>query len=201
MIAHNAEIHRIQQAFRQVMNAFAHPGACYVLPAYPAGETPTRQSGALDTLIRMFVDHATTFCFVGEEPCAQRIAAETRANAASLEEARFVIVPASAPAAGGEEAVLNACAGTLLAPETGATIVLECGRVSSEPFAGATPCALSGPGVKDKNVVWVSDAAWARAREQRAVAYPCGVEIILVDASGAVVAIPRSSALEIMEVR
>lgn len=201
MIAHNAEIHRIQQAFRQVMNAFAHPGACYALPACPDAKTPTCQSAALDTLIRMFVDHATTFYFVGEEPFAQRIAAETRGNAASLEDARFVIVPASAPVASGKEALLKACAGTLLAPETGATVVLECGRISAEPFAGASACALSGPGVKDANVVWVSDTAWVRAREQRGDVYPCGVEILLVDASGVVAAIPRSSALEMTEVR
>lgn len=52
---------------------------------------------------------------------------------------------------------------------------------------------VRGPGVADVNRFAVDRVDWARARDARRDEFPCGIEIVLVDPAGRVVAVPRSS--------
>ena len=53
--------------------------------------------------------------------------------------------------------------------------------------------ALRGPGVERENRFAVDRVDWLHARAERGDEFPCGIEIVLVDPEGRVVAIPRSS--------
>ncbi|MCB7036455.1 phosphonate C-P lyase system protein PhnH [Eggerthella sinensis] len=205
MMKDGAELHRAQRAFRSVLDAFAHPGTVHEVE--PAPENPARPialDAALDLVTRLFVDQAVTFGVADSEAdaAAAYLTSETHARRVALRDADFIVVPARADAQTAYEAVAEACRGTLVSPEKGATVLVGCARLAGVPAdaSAAEPAepavhvvALSGPGVADVNRFAVDRIDWLNARAARGDEFPCGIEIVLVDADGRVVAVPRSS--------
>lgn len=205
MIVENADLHRMQRTFRSVLDAFAHPGT--VQSIEPAPDNPLRPAAldaALESAVRLFVDHAVTFGVADGESdaLAAYVSGETHSSRASVPDAEYVVVPARADACTAHRAVAEACRGTLIAPEKGATLLMGCTQLAE---AGSGSCEgkgdgpamfameVRGPGVRDVNRFAVDRIEWARARAARNDEFPCGIEILLVDADGRIVAIPRSS--------
>lgn len=199
MIAQDSEVHRMQRAYRCVMEAFARPGRIQVLPAVENDPAPCGLAETLDTLVRMFVDQATTFFLCGHDEDQRAIAAETGSRAAEVSSAAFVIVPQEANDEARWHAIERACCGTLIAPEKGATVLCACKRLSNEPQEGMHAFAATGPGIEEIDRFYVDTDVWAKARFARGDEYPCGIEIILVDDAGRIVAIPRSCTITIEE--
>lgn len=221
VIAENAELHRAQRTFRRALDAFARPGTVQVLE--PASANPARPAAldpVLEEAVRLFVDQAVRFCVVDVESdaVAAYLTSETHAQRSTLVMAGFVVVPRRADAATEREAVAGAFGGTLVSPEKGATVIIGCARVAAieAEAAGADAAApasardvalspdaaeqaglrvfeVSGPGVADVNRFAVDRSAWAEARAARGDEFPCGIEILLVDAEGRAVAGPRSA--------
>lgn len=221
VIAENAELHRAQRTFRRVLDAFTRPGTVQVLE--PASANPARPAAldpVLEEAVRLFVDQAVRFCVVDVESdaVAAYLTSETHAQRSTLVMAGFVVVPRRADAATEREAVAGAFGGTLVSPEKGATVIIGCARVAAieAEAAGADAAApasardvalspdaaeqaglrvfeVSGPGVADVNRFAVDRSAWAEARAARGDEFPCGIEILLVDAEGRAVAVPRSA--------
>ena len=206
MIADNADLHRAQRSFRQVLDAFARPGSvCVVEPDADDGVRPASLDGALCALARLFVDQAVTFAVADAESdaAARYLASETHARRAPVDEADFVIVPGRADARVASESIAHAKPGTPASPELGATVLLGCTHVASAPAAdeavepGMVLVAVTGPGVKDANRFAVDRDSWVAARQERGGDFPCGIGIALVDPAGNTVAIPRTSAVAI----
>lgn len=193
MISQNSEIHRIQRSFRCVMDAAAHPGRMLTLPVDAGRPVVTGLDASLDTVVRVFVDQAVSFAYLGDAVRERAISSETRSHAMGVAQAQFVIVEAGAGDSSVEYAIGRAHCGTLLAPERGATVVVGCGALSSDCEDGSIGFAVSGPGVAGENVFFCDSDAWWRSREDRHDEYPCGIEVVLVDVRGRIVVIPRTS--------
>lgn len=237
VIAENADLHRDQRAFRIVLDRFARPGTVGTIePAAANPARPAELTAAVEEAARLFVDQAVRFAVADPAPegIAEYLTSETHARRDALARAPFVIVPNRADAAVEQEAVAQACSGTLLAPETGATVIIGCtaiepaandagettaaddcvagkdaadgeGTGSCETGSAATrktrtgmhEVSVQGPGVESVNRFAVDRIAWAAARARRGDEFPCGIDILLVDTRGNVVAIPRTSALAV----
>lgn len=201
-IREDADLHRAQRAFRCVLDAFAHPGTVHQLvPAPENPASPVALDASLELVVRLFVDQAVTFCVADSESDAVAVylTSETHARRAPLRDADFVVVPARADAQTASEAVAEACRGTLVAPEKGATLLMGCARLAGVPESGEVTepavhvVALQGPGVERENRFAVDRVDWLRARDARGDEFPCGIEIVLVDPEGRIAAVPRSS--------
>ncbi len=201
-IREDADLHRAQRAFRCVLDAFAHPGTVHrLVPAPENPASPVALDASLELVVRLFVDQAVTFCVADSESdaVAAYLTSETHARRVSLRDADFVVVPARADAQTVYEAVAEACRGTLVSPEKGATVLVGCARLADAPESGEVSqpavhvVALQGPGVERENRFAVDRVDWLRARDARGDEFPCGIEIVLVDPEGRIVAVPRSS--------
>ena len=209
-VREDVELHRAQRAFRSVLGAFARPGTVQSIELAPGNPArPAALDAALEAATRLFVDQAVTFCVADSETDATTayLTSETHARRAPLRDADFVVVPARADAQTAREAVAEACRGTLTSPEKGATVLMGCARLAevSEDGQVAEPAvhvvALRGPGVERENRFAVDRADWLRARDARGDEFPCGIEIVLVDPDGRVVAVPRSSRATLLDVK
>lgn len=214
MIADNAELHRRQRSFRQVLDAFARPGTVRLIELDAPDEArPASLDGALCALVRLFVDQAVSFAVADAESdaAARYLSSETHARRTSVDRADFVIVPARADERLACEALSQAKAGTPASPELGATVIVGCvhiepadgeadaageSRVLADPD-GMAVAAVRGPGVESVNRFRVDRAAWANARAARGDEFPCGVEVVLVAPDGRVAALPRTSVVTV----
>lgn len=173
-----------QRVFRCVLQATAHPGKLFALP--PTGTSPW------EPLALALLDHEVTFCAAGEEfrEMEERVARTTGARISPLPEVDFAVF--SGDSGGG---VLDLGRGTLERPETGATAIYSVDRLSN---AGPLTLKLSGPGIPGERTLGVDGIAaeeLAAIRESRE-GYPLGVDVYLVDGSGQLAGLPRSTRLE-----
>lgn len=197
-----ARVHFDQRAFRAVMDAVARPGKVMELPAYERDSDYPRVGYSLAALIDMFIDQGTRFSVVPEsdKELVRSISMNTHSSQSPLDKASFIVVPTDADPTLMETAITQASAGTLISPEEGASILVGCKRiVSNSPSKDSFHwVSVEGSGVETSNVFGIDRVDWAWARNRREDEFPCGIEIILVDEVGHVVAIPRTSFVSLL---
>lgn len=163
-----------QRAFRQIMQAFAHPGV-----------VETLSDSALLLTLATLLDGATTLANPDRLVSASDWARLEAASSTS-ESAHFVL-------ANGEAApAFSPCLGTLESPEGGATLLLAVKALGS-----GTHFLLSGPGIPGTGELAVQGLhpAWISARDGWNGAFPLGVDMLLL-ADDQIVALPRTTQLK-----
>ncbi len=208
MISNTREIQALQQAFRNTMNSFAQPGLLgEVHPVRDEGEQAECPLPAcFELVVRTLVDQAVTFAVSGARGAdiEQWVALQTHSHPTDVEQADFILLPDVAHSFVCRDALLKAYKGSLITPEKGATILLLCGSLAGERIPGAEGQAVnpgdktyrvkvSGPGIQGTHVFYVDRTDWIEARCERGDEYPCGIDLILIDKDGHVVAIPRTT--------
>ena len=188
-----------QRAFRAAMDALARPGRVYSVPAMPR---PTLANPWLETLTQMLLDSTCSFCVAAsdEQTLSLAIRARTYAQLLPCQQARFAIIAADASVEQSASILSALSGGTDEAPELGATALIECAALFApgEPSPSTREVhwfGVTGPGVASKHLFGVSCSWWQEVRLARADEFPCGIDLILVDQIGRLIALPRTARL------
>ena len=150
---HEEELFITQSAFRAVMDAMARPGQLRKLSAmyHPQGQRASTQgqfgtlfeNRYLETLVCMLLDSSCTIV-TGSDASTAAVSARSYAQPSEPDKARFAIITKDVPAKRGAELLAMLSGGSDLAPELGATAIIECQALAGESPArtlfSSVPC-------------------------------------------------------------
>jgi alpha-D-ribose 1-methylphosphonate 5-triphosphate synthase subunit PhnH len=189
------EVFDAQSHFRALLDCTARPGTVNRLS--PVQIDPPLGLNAATALIAFaLLDSNSSFATVnmshGE---SGYLASNTNAALREIDHAHFIF------ASGGEspDFLESADCGTLLYPDTAATVILQIGHAGVEPVPKGLKLSLEGPGVDGTATLFVQglNADLLLALQARNAEFPLGLDTILtfVDESGTpcVAALPRTT--------
>ena len=194
------QVHDLQFAFREILDAMSRPGKLtslqtldgkidYHLPSFDA---------TLLTIMTL-LDAEVTFHVVSENKHVKgTIAGYTLATPTTIEDADFVIVLDGTSEAEMIAAMENCKKGTLLDPHTSATWIIE----TAFNKENQQEIILTGPGIKEKNTMQttLTNTVW-QARNHTIIEYPLGIDVILTDDNLHITCMPRTTKVEMLEVK
>ena len=196
-------VHDIQDAFRKMVSAHSFPGRIVSLAGILDGVDDDLSLPAhLCVPAMTLLDAETGFAVASSRSAEQSrlISQLTYARSLPPAEADFLLAEA------GDDYVLAALEaakeGTLENPHEGATIIMEVAGLSSDDPSssgaaendGWPEWILTGPGIEtEKRLRVAGSPQWAAVRAERNREFPLGVDLILVDASGRLAALPRTT--------
>ncbi|GMU41187.1 MAG: hypothetical protein AMXMBFR23_20530 [Chloroflexota bacterium] len=173
-----------QRTFRALLSAMSMPGTIETVEARRAEDG---EWGAPIAVAQSLLDHEVTFHVAAAPGPEETILRRTGSRTAPLERAGYVFADAEHALAAVERSV----EGPLEEPERSATVVILCETVGE----GALTLTLSGPGVDGETTLRVGglDPRVIRARTERNWPFPTGIDLVLVDPTGRLAALPRST--------
>jgi alpha-D-ribose 1-methylphosphonate 5-triphosphate synthase subunit PhnH len=187
-------VEHAQQVFRALLQAMARPGCLQHLPhdALAGLQAPAALQPATAALLLALLDADTRLHLAGRlqrEEAARYFGFHCGLRIGSIEEADFVVAAAADADAALWQRVRD---GTDLAPQTGATLVIEVPRLERQGAGGGL--LLNGPGIRGTQRLAVGglDAAFWRARVARQADFPRGVDLVLV-CGAQIAALPRTT--------
>lgn len=176
-----------QRVFRAALEAMSRPGTIHQLPSVEALAGRSAAAGPILALADLMAPVA------GMGTAASDVVAEigrvTGAPVVELPAARLVLSLESDPDAIGELAT-----GDAFAPQNGA---LVCQLVDA--VGDGEPWLLTGPGVDGSIELRVAglDPRFLEARARKVADFPAGIDVLLIDARGAIAALPRTTKVEV----
>ena len=180
-------VHFTQQTFRLLMDSFARPGEQQMLQRERQMEGLYNATAA--TLLTL-VDGEVSF-YVKDETLQREVRTWTNAKLVTVEQADFIILPASSTVAEVEAVIQQAKIGTLVDPQQSATIILEMTREEETVFV------LRGPGIKGERQMKARFMPqWLAKRAHKNREFPLGIDIICVYEDGAAFALPRTTTIQ-----
>ncbi|MDO5675510.1 MAG: phosphonate C-P lyase system protein PhnH [bacterium] len=167
--------------FRAALDALARPGECY--PIRPLFSSP------LLAMASVLLYGETSYFYQGKADFELVRAISGAANRVAAE-ADYLF--ADAP----EQALVEAARiGSGESPEAGATLIFLADAGAS------TQVRLSGPGINGfKELRLPLSSACIQARRSKNAYFPLGIDILLLDQENKVLSLPRTTAIEILEV-
>lgn len=189
------EVFDAQRHYRSLVDSMARPGKISRLEPVRLDPPPGLNSASV--LVAFALMDADTKFEVVNMPGAEGayLAANTNAVRTDVEHADFIFARANDEA----EILDSANCGTLLYPDTSATLILQVREASESPLAGALKLNMQGPGVQGTRSLFVRDVNpdLLLALQARNAEFPMGLDAILtfVAESGdpCVVCLPRTA--------
>jgi alpha-D-ribose 1-methylphosphonate 5-triphosphate synthase subunit PhnH len=181
------------------MDALARPGRPHQVPAFPG---TLLDNPYLETVIRTLLDQNCGFAVPdGSTGLAARVGLMTSALPVCPGQAHFAIITAEVLRTEQTALMEQLPGGSALAPEQGATAIVECLQLSAGEDSPSRQSAegdgflwqVTGPGVELCHHFASSEDAWFAGRTLRHDEFPCGIDLILVDRQGKVVGLPRTA--------
>jgi alpha-D-ribose 1-methylphosphonate 5-triphosphate synthase subunit PhnH len=178
-----------QELFRIMLKAIAHPGKIFQLPGVQQTSGNT-ENDSLAALLYTLLDHETSFSVIGteaHEELIDKISRCTKSRYIDVEQAEYIVV-----CGGSSGGMLEHIGrGKLDFPDWGVTVFY---LVESLGETGKIRIGLTGPGVKDRIGFSVSGADPGDIILINTInsEFPLGIDIVFVDRSMKIAAIPRS---------
>lgn len=190
-------VHDTQQVFRKLLNSMSRPGTIIDLDVQSCVEGNLPCSQAMWLSILTLLDSEVTFHLIPSDNAEmmERVTAYTLAKPASAEEADFIIVLHASEEAEVIKAMGQCKIGSLPDPQISATWLIE-----TEYLSEGTETLLIGPGIESEAMLNTGiSSVILEARNERVKEYPLGVDLIFTDIRGKAAAIPRTTAIKVME--
>ncbi|MFH1080869.1 MAG: phosphonate C-P lyase system protein PhnH [Pseudomonadota bacterium] len=186
-----------QRVFRVILDAVSRPGRICQMP----GATHRQDRFAcLFMVLETLLDQEATHCMIGEDGAAHLEPAlyeATKSPPAALKEADFIIAPYGSTKGG----VSRAKRGLPEYPDLSATVVYRVDYITRERDA-PVKCSLRGPGILDSLALPTMEGFDHRELLQLCAVnrdFPLGVDALFVDPAGRIVALPRSTQIQVKE--
>jgi alpha-D-ribose 1-methylphosphonate 5-triphosphate synthase subunit PhnH len=189
------EVFDAQKHFRSLLDSMARPGKINRLDPVPL-DTPPGLNAATALIAFSLMDADSTFDVInmaGAE--AGYLAANTNAQRTETARAHFIF-------AGGIETadfLDEADCGTLLYPDTSATVILQVANAAAEALSSGLRLTLEGPGIDGKACLHIAglNEDVLLALQARNAEFPMGLDTILTFAdhvgNPCVVCLPRTT--------
>lgn len=190
-----------QRTIRTLLDVLSRPGTVGSLPHAPYQFCPPGFCPPVLSIMKTLCDHRVSFS-VGSAENRQQWVRYLEVNLATpfkaVAEAEYAVFDGTVFDA--DFSLLSR--GTLEFPETSTTALISVGGLAggAEKSAdAATTLRLSGPGVRSFAFLGVTglDARYLEERTRANRSYPLGIDLFLVDTSGLVAGIPRTSTVEV----
>lgn len=183
-------VHFTQQTFRAIMECFASPGELKKL------DVQLSMAGLYDATaslcITLLDGEVSYFSFSEGDTDIQ---AWTGAKKAAIELADFIIVSSDATEEQVIRAIHSAKIGNLINPQQSATIIIE---ISNE--TQPKTYKLTGPGIQTKRIISCNlPTSFIKERAHKNKEFPLGVDVVIVDSSANLFALPRTTQIEEVE--
>ena len=192
--------HDIQRVYRKLLNCMSRPGLI---------ENISSESQKVDITIDM-IKHLLTILFtvlygevtfhlpaLKDSELIKKLNHLTYAKNAIVQQADYIIVTKGATQSELLAAFGQAKVGTLMDPQNSATLILEVKAIN-----GGQQLALSGPGIEHKNYVDVTGSFdWIGIRTEKNIEFPLGVDMMIVDETGNIICLPRTTQIVHQEVQ
>ena len=171
-------------AFRSLLDAMSRPGTIHRL-----SDSVADREGALALLARTLLDAEVSVAGAGadDEPSVRAMAHASGCRVADLPEADFVVAGGGSSAG----AVSRVRTGSPDWPDSSATLVYLVDGIAPE----GGDMVWTGPGIpgeRSPRIDGFDPAEWDRLREANS-GYPIGIDCFFLDASGRILALPRST--------
>jgi alpha-D-ribose 1-methylphosphonate 5-triphosphate synthase subunit PhnH len=183
-------VHDLQAVFRLLMSAMASPGSIRDITPYVEKidiDAPIAKPMLAIALTLFDAETSFSLCQKQNEFAEAAISRITSARPAKTENADFVL--AVEGSSGLSRIITTARSGTLIDPHLGATLIIQ-----SDKLCTGGEIRLTGPGLASE--VFIDTGLgneWLSARAEKNREYPLGIDIIIVDRSGLVTALPRTT--------
>jgi alpha-D-ribose 1-methylphosphonate 5-triphosphate synthase subunit PhnH len=176
-------VHDTQRVFRVVLEALSRPGMAYAVPV-AAADAP--RNPWLTSVLLTLLDHETSFAADADRGTEEFVRARTNARVGTAATADFVLTDSDSlvPAL-----IRSLKCGSLAYPDDSATLIVDV-----LPDADRRSCRVAGPGMyapHDVHLALMPEqcAALAEVNAQ----YPCGIDVLLIDAAGDLIGLPRTT--------
>jgi alpha-D-ribose 1-methylphosphonate 5-triphosphate synthase subunit PhnH len=188
------EIHDAQRHFRAVLDAMSRPGRICRLHSVALTCPPGLHAGSACVAFALF-NADVTFHLAGYSEGAETyLRANSHSRPAIAEKADYLFLHGQ-----GDAAPLQVAAvGTPSYPETGATAIIQVGRIGKSSGTGGLALSLTGPGIEHRETAFVTDLSPAllEALKARNTEFPLGIDAILISHDDCVLCLPRTTRVE-----
>jgi len=196
-------VHDVQQAYRNLLKAYAFPGTKQQL--LPAGASLDTGAGTHTTAVLLAVilldNEVQSYLHGVDEATAKAIQELTYTRFSSAEAAHTLFFSTT-----GTDELRTAGIGTHIDPHLGADICIQLDSLPWEANGADASVTVSGPGIQHARRLSVNSSAcdswwWVETRNFLCREYPLGVETILFDDQLHVMVFPRSTKIQSAEVQ